>query len=122
MRTILMMTPKEIIEYRAILHAEGNGGGIYDLYAEGSDLRKFFADINAFCTQFAAVSGEYSHAGLKTVRETIKGKFAEVTFIEYFTREDKVVAFYSKARFVFENGKWKILREERESAADKGNA
>jgi hypothetical protein len=110
-----MMTPKEILEYRAILHTEGNGGGIYDLYAENSEMKQLFGDISSFCTQFAVMAGEYTHAGLKVVRENIKGKFAEVNYIEYFAKEDKVVTFYSKARFVFESGKWRILREEREN-------
>lgn len=57
---------------------------------------------------------ESSHAGLNIVKEIIKGKYAEVTFIEYISVDDKVISFFSRSRFVFESGRWRILREERE--------
>ncbi|MGE4497873.1 MAG: hypothetical protein AB7E48_08325 [Deferribacterales bacterium] len=109
-----MMTPKEIIEHRARLYAEKNGGGVYDLYAENSELKQFFPDIESFCVRFAEITSENSHAGLKIVKEIVKGRFAEVTFIEYLSGGGRIMSFFSKSRFVFENGRWRILREERE--------
>jgi uncharacterized protein YchJ len=109
-----MMTPKEIIEHRARLYTEKNGGGVYDLYAESSELRRFFPDEQSFCTRFAEIVAASSHAGLNIVKETVQGKCAEVTFIEYIAVDDKVTSFFSRSRFVFESGRWRILREERE--------
>lgn len=109
-----MMTPKQIIEHRARLYAEGNGGGIYDLYSENSELKRFFPDIESFCGRFAEMTAESTHAGLNIVKEKQKGKFAEVSFIEYFSKDGKILSFFSKSRFVFEDGRWRILREERE--------
>ncbi|QAR32542.1 hypothetical protein EP073_03720 [Geovibrio thiophilus] len=109
-----MMTPKQIIEHRARLYTEKNGGGVYDLYSENSDLKRFFTDIESFCVRFSEITGESSHAGLNIVKELVKGKLAEVTFIEYFSKEDKILSFFSRSRLILEEGRWRILREERE--------
>jgi uncharacterized protein YchJ len=58
------------------------------------------------------------HSGLKIVRETVKKNLSEVTYIEYFTENGHLRTYFSKTRFVTENGRWKIFKEERELHSD----
>lgn len=110
---MIPMTPKETIKYRAKLYKNKDSKSIYALYAENSDIKKVFLDEELFCENFNEIA-DAEHAGLKIIRETIKGKFAEVLFVEFFSNLTEVTSFYSKARMVFEKGAWRILREDRE--------
>ncbi|WP_022850733.1 hypothetical protein [Limisalsivibrio acetivorans] len=109
-----MRTPSELIEYRAELYKDGDGEGIFGLYSHKSEFRKFFSDSERFSEHFSNLARNTQHAGLKIVKEEIKGKLAEVNFVEYIVEGEGMATYYTKTHLLREEEGWYILRERRE--------
>jgi len=107
------LSPSEVIKFRSECFLISDGKGVYSLYSVKSDLRKLFTE-KEFSDHFKMLTKDAEHAGLNVVTETVKGKLAEVKYIEHISENGELVTYYSKTVMTREEGTWRILREKRE--------
>jgi hypothetical protein len=107
------LTPSEIILFRAECFKASDGGGVFSLYSPKSEVRRIFTQED-FCANFALLTKNSEHAGVKVVAENIKNNLAEVKYIEHISEHGELVTYYSKTYFAKEGDTWRIVKEKRE--------
>lgn len=108
------MTLSSILEERLKFFAEKNPSAIFRLYHKDSKFREFFATEEEYISQFDKLVEENTPINVEVFRECQCGDMAEALYIEIFKCGDTVKKFYSKSKFIMDNGKWLIIEEKRE--------
>lgn len=119
-----MTKPENILQNRLEYFKNKDSSNIYDIYSKDSPLHKYFGNKKIYSEHFNNLVKLFMPLSLKIYKITYNNDSnrAEVLFLEKVQDlvENKEVNYYSKAFFILEDEKWKILEETRESSLNKG--
>ena len=115
-----MNSPSDAVKRRGDCYKEGDYHGVYEQYSRRSEFRLFFPEAAQYAEHAKhSQSKDALFAGLEIIQEKIQGNLAEVRFTEHFMEGENAeyVRYFTRAMLTFEDGGWRILKEDREITA-----
>lgn len=117
-----MIEAEKILQNRLEYFKNKDYKKIYDIYSHSSEFCHFFENSEKYGEHFSGLIEIFMPESIEIYKVLHNEESAEILFLEKVRdiKEDKLVYYYSKTYFVLEEGSWKILKEIRESAVNKG--
>lgn len=117
-----MIKAENILQNRLEYFKNKDYEKIYDIYSNNSEFRKYFENSQQYGRHFENLIDLFMPESIEIYKVLYNNDNAEILFLEKVKdlKENKLINCYSKSYFVLEDGKWKILKEVRESVLNKG--